>query len=53
MLEATPGVDYVEELDLLLDGITQGESVSVPMDRIVVAGPMQVRLRATERRGIR
>jgi predicted phage baseplate assembly protein len=48
VLETVPGVDYVQELDLLLDGTPQGETVPVPGDRIVVAGPMQVRIRARE-----
>jgi len=48
MLESVPGVDFVEEIELLLDGITQGDVVAVPPDRIVVAGPMRVRLRARE-----
>jgi hypothetical protein len=45
-LEAIPGVDYVQELMLLLDGIPQGDVVAVPSDRIVVAGPLQIRLQA-------
>jgi hypothetical protein len=48
MLENVPGVDFVQEIELLLDGITQGDVVPVPSDRIVVAGPMRVRLRARE-----
>jgi len=44
-LERVPGVDYVHQLELLLDGITQGEVVEVPPDRIVVAGPVKIRLR--------
>ena len=30
VLETVPGVDYVQELDLLLDGTPQGENVAVP-----------------------
>jgi hypothetical protein len=48
VLETLPGVDYVQELELLLEGTPQGEQVAVPLDRIVVAGPMQVRIRARE-----
>lgn len=48
LLEALPGVDYVQEIELLLDDITQGEQIKVPPDRIVVAGPMRVRIRAAE-----
>jgi predicted phage baseplate assembly protein len=48
LLEALPDVDYVERLELLLDGISQGEQVAVPPDRIVAAGPMQIRIRSSE-----
>jgi hypothetical protein len=48
MLEELPSVDYVQEFELLLDGLPQGEQVVVPPDRIVVAGPMRVRIRARE-----
>lgn len=48
LLGALPGVDYVQELELLLNGIPQGEQALIPPDQIVVAGPMRVRLRARE-----
>jgi Baseplate J-like protein len=48
IVEAVPGVDFVQELELLRDGIPQGELVDVPPDRIVVAGRVQVRVRAEE-----
>jgi hypothetical protein len=48
VLEGLPGVDYVQALELLLDGVPQGEQIAVPPDRIVVAGPMAVRIRARE-----
>jgi predicted phage baseplate assembly protein len=48
IVEAVPGVDFVQELELLLEGISQGELVEVPPDRIVVAGRIQVRARAGE-----
>jgi hypothetical protein len=48
LLEAVPGVDYVERVDLLLDGTPRGESVAVPADRIVVAGPLRVTLAGAE-----
>lgn len=48
LLEGLPGVDYVQELELLLNGIPQGEQVLIPPDQIVVAGPMRIRLRARE-----
>jgi len=47
VLEAVPGVDYVERLDLLLDDVPVGERVRVPADRIVVAGPIRVEMRVT------
>lgn len=49
VLEAIPGVDYVQTLDLLLDGTPQGERVPVPPDRIVVAGDIRVTLVGSER----
>jgi hypothetical protein len=48
LIEAVAGVDYVQELELLLEGIPQGETVAVPPDRIVVAGQIRVQLRAGE-----
>jgi hypothetical protein len=41
-LESVPGVDYVHALVLLLDAAPQGDVVTVPPDRIVVAGPLRV-----------
>jgi hypothetical protein len=46
-LQRVAGVDYIQNLDLLLDSIPQGEVVMVPPDRIVVAGAMRVRLITT------
>jgi hypothetical protein len=46
LLERVQGVDYVAELQLLLDDTPQGERVPVPPDRIVVAGPIRVQVRA-------
>jgi hypothetical protein len=48
MLEGLPGVDYVRELELLADGIPAGERVDVPENRIVVAGPIRVRVVGAE-----
>jgi hypothetical protein len=45
ILESIEGVDYVETINLLLDGTPQGEVITVPADRIVVAGPVQIKLR--------
>lgn len=42
VLEAVEGVDYVETLNLLLDNTPQGETVNVPPQRIVVAGPIEL-----------
>ena len=44
MLESISGVDYVETLTLLLDGTPVGDRVVVPVDRMVVAGPLLVTL---------
>jgi hypothetical protein len=44
LLESLPGIDYVEELNLTVAGSPLGERVAVPEDRIVVAGPLTVRL---------
>jgi predicted phage baseplate assembly protein len=47
-LERVPGVDHVLTLNLLLDDTPQGAVVQVPPDRIVVAGPLEVRLASGE-----
>ena len=44
LLESIDGVDYVETLTLLRDGTPVGDHVAVPVDRIVVAGPLLVTL---------
>jgi hypothetical protein len=44
LLETTPGVDYLETLQLLVDGVPTGERVEIPPERIVCAGPTRVRL---------
>jgi hypothetical protein len=46
-LQRVPGVDYIQNLDLLLDSIPQGDVVVVPPERIVVAGAMRIRLVTT------
>jgi hypothetical protein len=46
LLEALPGVDYVEELHLLVDGALQGERVPVPPHRMVAAGDLRIKLKA-------
>jgi hypothetical protein len=48
ILEATPGVDYVRQLDLLLDGTPVGTRVDVPIDQIVVAGQLRIEMEAGE-----
>jgi hypothetical protein len=50
-IERVPGVDYARELTLTLDGTPQGERVRVPVDRIVVAGPLRVRVETAEAEG--
>jgi uncharacterized phage protein gp47/JayE len=49
VLERVPGVDYVEELALLLNGGLQGEQIAVADDRIVVAGAIRLKLKTAER----
>jgi len=49
VLERVQGLDYVEELTLLLGGAPQGESVPVADDRIVVAGEIMLKLKAAAR----
>jgi hypothetical protein len=44
VLERVPGVDYVSELALLLDGQLQGEQAPVRPDRIAVAGTLRIKL---------
>lgn len=48
VVEAIPGVDYVETLNLLLDGAPGGEFVAIPADRIVVAGPLRITITGNE-----
>ena len=43
---ATPGLDSVPLLELTLNGIPQGDEVAVPVDRIVVAGPVLIKVTA-------
>ncbi len=45
VLEGIAGVDYVEELTLSQNGVSAGDSVPVPDDRIVVAGNIRLKLR--------
>ena len=45
VLERVDGVDYVEELGLLLNGALQGEIVAVAADRVVVAGNIRLKLK--------
>lgn len=49
VLEAVDGVDYVRDLELLLNGTPRGEQIAVPPDRIVVAGPLRIEMQAGER----
>jgi hypothetical protein len=48
-VEAVDGVDYVAQLDLLLNDTPQGTWISVPPDRMVVAGPIHIEMAAAER----
>jgi predicted phage baseplate assembly protein len=42
LVEAVAGVDYVRQLELLLDLIPVGDRVLVPTERLVAAGPMLI-----------
>jgi predicted phage baseplate assembly protein len=42
VVEAVNGVDYVQQLELLLDLIPTGDQVTVPPERMVAAGPMLI-----------
>jgi hypothetical protein len=48
VLERVPGVDYVKELSLLRESVLEDERISVPDDRIVVAGEIKIKLVAAE-----
>ena len=48
LLESVEGVDYVQELNLLLRNTPRGEQVVVPPDRIVVAGSIRIEMVAAE-----
>ncbi len=48
-LEAVADVDYVQTLNLLLDGTPRGEQIDVPPERIVVAGTLKVSVLGGER----
>jgi hypothetical protein len=45
LLESVDGVDYVRDLELLLDRIPAGDRIAVPSHRIVVAGDMFLSLK--------
>lgn len=42
LVEGVPGVDHVTQLELLLNLIPSGDSVTVPPERLVAAGPMLI-----------
>jgi hypothetical protein len=48
LMELIPGVDHLDAVELLVDGVPRGDSVTVPADRIVVAGPLLLRLSGGE-----
>jgi hypothetical protein len=45
ILEAIPGVDHAEFLELRLNDTPVGDSVTVPPDRMVIAGPIRIEVR--------
>jgi hypothetical protein len=44
VLGETPGVDYIEALQLYVNGVVQADKVDVPSGRVVVAGQLKVSL---------
>jgi hypothetical protein len=42
ILEALNGVDYVHQLELIVDNAPVGDQVAVPPNRILAAGPIQI-----------
>jgi predicted phage baseplate assembly protein len=48
LLEGLEGVDYVETLALLVDGVHVGDRARVPAERLVVAGPLGVTFSGSE-----
>ena len=42
LLEGVDGVDYVQQLELLLNLIPAGDRVAVPPERMIAAGPMLI-----------
>jgi phage-related baseplate assembly protein len=48
VLERVEGVDYVRELELLIDGGLQGDHVRVADNRVVVAGEVRLKIEAAE-----
>jgi hypothetical protein len=48
VLERVKGVDYVQELALLLNGALQGEQVKVAEDQVVVAGQIRIKVLKAE-----
>jgi hypothetical protein len=45
ILEAIPGVDHAELLELRLNDTPVGDSVNVPSNRMIVAGPLLIEVR--------
>jgi hypothetical protein len=44
LLKAVEGVDYVRNLELLVESVVVGERAPVPPNRIVAAGPVQIEM---------
>jgi hypothetical protein len=42
ILEALSGVDYVRQLELIVDNAPVGDQVTVPPNRILAAGSIQI-----------
>lgn len=49
VLERVDGIDYVKDLALLVNGALHNDQVTIPDDRVVVAGKIRLKIEAAER----
>jgi hypothetical protein len=52
VIEQADGVDYVEELGLLADGVPQGERLAIPDGYIAAAGTFRLKMKAAEQQRV-
>jgi hypothetical protein len=50
VVERVPGVDYAQDLALLLGRVPRGERTPIPAGKMVAAGKIEIRMIAAERR---